>query len=142
MKFKTFTLNKKGRYLPRVYFILLFILLSAPQVRAQNQKITLPKGVQSISSAFEEIEKQVEMNVAYNESTIDVSQSINVDISNKPLSEALNLILKGSNTTYKIQGNQIIIIEAPKPQPTRRSLTITGTVVDAETGITIPGANL
>ncbi|MDR0692532.1 MAG: SusC/RagA family TonB-linked outer membrane protein [Prevotellaceae bacterium] len=69
----------------------------------------------SISSAFEEIEKQTQLSIAYNESKINVNQIITVDVVNKTLSEAMTAILRGTETSFNIQGNQIILVSvAPR----------------------------
>jgi TonB-linked SusC/RagA family outer membrane protein len=91
-------------------FLLLFLFAASYVIQAQNQKVTLPQKQVTILSAFEEIEKQTGMNVAYNEATINVSRSISVDIADKTLTEALTAVLKGTNATFRIQGKQIMIV--------------------------------
>lgn len=117
MKIKTYPLSKQWVYFSRVCIILFIILFSSLNLNAQNQKITLPSGEKTIQSAFDEIEKQTKMTIAYNESVINVKQTVNADISGKTLAEAMAILLKGTNTTYKIQGDRIIIVAAQQQQP-------------------------
>lgn len=138
MKILIDLLRKQWVYSSRTYLTLFIVLLSSQYVLAQQQKITLTEGQKTIQVAFEEIEKQAKMAIAYNESVINVQQVIDVNIANKTLPEAMAAILKGTNTTYKIQGKQIIIIAAPKQIPTKR---YNGVVVDSSEE-TIIGASV
>ncbi|MFV0291204.1 MAG: SusC/RagA family TonB-linked outer membrane protein [Mangrovibacterium sp.] len=137
MKIKVFPLSKRKIYAACMHLTFLFALCSALPAHAQNQKVTLSKGSQTILAAFEAIEKQLGMTVAFNETTLDVNQTIVVDVFDDPLSLALVKILRDKQASYKIQGNQIIIVPLPK-----KSITVTGTVIDSSTGITIPGASV
>jgi len=138
MKIKTYPLSKQWVNLSRICFILLILLSGVQNLNAQNQKITLPQGQKTILSAFEEIEKQTKMTIAYNESAINVKQSINANVSNKSLSDALTIVLQGTNTTYRIQGKQIIIVAAPKQVPTKK---YKGFVLD-DKGESVIGASI
>jgi TonB-linked SusC/RagA family outer membrane protein len=121
-----------------MFGLLVPCLLPAESVSAQNQKITLPQKQITLRAAFEEIEKQTDLTVAYNEAVINVNRSISVNISAKSLPEAMNAILKDTQTTFKLQGKQIIIVPAPETVPERR---YSGTVTD-EKGEPIIGASI
>lgn len=138
MKIFIYLLRKQWVYSPQAYLIFFFILFGSQNAFAQQQRITLSEGQKTILSAFEEIEKQTQMTIAYNESVINVKQVIDVSVSNQSLPEAMATILKGTNTTYKIQGKQIIIVAAPKQAPTRK---YNGVVLDPA-GESIIGASV
>ncbi|MDR1719040.1 MAG: carboxypeptidase-like regulatory domain-containing protein, partial [Dysgonamonadaceae bacterium] len=106
--------------------------------KAQTQKITLPQKQMTILSVFEEIEKQTRLTIAYNEANLNVNRIISVDVKDKQLTEALQIVLKGTNATFKIQGKQIIIV-AENPAPTTDRYM--GVVVD-ENGEALPGATI
>jgi len=127
MKIKTYPLSKQWVNLSRVCIILFIILFGSLNLNAQNQKITLPPGQKTLMSAFEEIEKQTKMTIAYNESVINVKQMIRADVSGKSLSETMTILLKDTNTTYKIQGDRIIIVAAQPQAPKKK---YTGTILD------------
>lgn len=120
MKIKTYSFNKQWIYLSRICIILIAMLLGSLNLNAQNQKITLPPGQKTILSAFEEIEKQTQMTIAYNESVINVKQTVNANITGKSLSETMTILLKGTNTTYNIQGDRIIIVAAQPRAPKKK----------------------
>lgn len=138
MKILIDLLRKQRVYLSRVYIVFFIALLSAQSAFAQQQKITLPQGQKTILAAFEEIEKQTKMTIAYNESIINVQQTIEADVTDKLLAEAMATVLKGTNTSYKIQGKRIIIVAMPKQNPSKR---YSGIVLDTA-GESIIGASI
>ena len=138
MKISSYPYCKEQVYLLKTLFVLFTILLIPLNLNAQSQKISLTQGQKTILSAFEEIEAQTNMNFAYNESVINVSQVIDVNITDKSLSETLGVVLNGTNTSYRTQGKQIIIIEAPKQAPLKR---YTGVILD-EDGESVIGATV
>ncbi|WP_165021031.1 MULTISPECIES: TonB-dependent receptor [unclassified Dysgonomonas] len=137
MKITNHSSCRHRNYLKQVCFILVFIFGFTFNAKAQNQKITLPQQKMTILSAFEEVEKQTNLTVAYNESSIDVKKSISVDVKNKSLSDAITDILKGTGTTYRIQGQQILIVSDNQQEKKK----ITGKITD-ENGEPLIGANV
>ncbi|MDR0573318.1 MAG: TonB-dependent receptor [Tannerella sp.] len=119
-------MKKKQSYFKEL-ILLVFMLPTFLGIQAQNQKITLPQKQMTVLAAFEEIERQTDLTVAYNESTIDVNRNITVDVIDKSFPEAMNAILKNTHTTFRLQGKQIIIVAAPETVPGRR---YSGTVID------------
>lgn len=138
MKIIIHSLSKQWLNSFRILLLTSILLTGSLNLSSQNQRVTLPQGKTTILSAFEEVERQTNMNIAYNSSVIDVRQSINENISDKSLAEAMVSILKGTNTTYKIQGNQIIIIATQQQVPEKK---YNGVVVDAN-GESIIGASV
>lgn len=137
MKLLSYMLIKQWIYCTSLLFIL--ILSAGTQTAtAQSETITIPQGQRTILSAFEQIENQTNYNIAYNESVIDVRRTIDLQVTNQPLSEAMAAILKGTNTTYKLQGRQLIIVQAPSEIPDKRYF---GVIYD-ETGQTVVGASI
>ncbi|MDR1381063.1 MAG: TonB-dependent receptor [Tannerella sp.] len=138
MKLSNYFFREKQNYFQKV-IPYLFLLAAAVTAQAQNQQITLSAGQTTIRSALEEIEEQTGLNVAYNERTINVNRTVAVDdIKGKPLTEALTAILKGTGSTFKIQGKQILIVPAAVEGQTG---TVSGAVID-ETGEPVVGASV
>lgn len=142
MKLKTFPPNKTKKTRAFVCLMLSFLLAGTLLAQGQNQPVSFSKKTQTIAAALKQIEEQTSLTVAYNESLLDVSKTIQADVAKMPLKEALKLILQDSGASYKIEGNQIILVKASPDPPAKRNLVLSGTVVDANTGITIPGATV
>ncbi|MDR0700778.1 MAG: TonB-dependent receptor [Tannerella sp.] len=118
--------------------LFLFMLPASLTVQAQNQKITFSQKQITLRAAFEEIEKQTDLTVTYNEAVINVNRNISVNVSAESLPKAMDVILKGTQTTFKLQGKQIIIVPAPETVPERK---YSGTVTDRK-GETVIGASI
>lgn len=109
---------------------LLCMFLSSPPASAQGDiRITLQKKDITVVSALKEVERQSGLSVGYNDSALESSPAISLNLTDARLPEALNAILGGTGFTYEIKDRYIKIV--PKPQDNRpRSRTITGRVLD------------
>ncbi len=136
MNFLNYPLSKQRVYLLKALFAIL-VIITPITLNAQDQKITL-QGKKTILTAFEEIEKQTQMNVAYNEAIINVKQTIDINVTDSPLSDVMNSLLKGTGTTYKIQGTRIVIVAETRQVPQKK---YTGVILD-EKGESIIGASV
>jgi TonB-linked SusC/RagA family outer membrane protein len=95
----------------------------------------VPKGSYTIKEALQQVEKQTQMSVAYNESKINGNNNISLDLTDRPLNEVLGIILVGTGYTFQIKDGYIMII--PEPQ----TKTVSGTVIDRN-GLPMPGTNV
>lgn len=119
---------------------LLFLFFLGQQTVAIGQSISLPESM-TVKEAFSEIEKQTDMSVDYDESVININRKIETIVRNKPLAEALSIILKGTGCSYVIKNNHIVISAQTNSSTQVPTLTITGTITD-ESGEPIAGANI
>ncbi|HHV84295.1 MAG TPA: SusC/RagA family TonB-linked outer membrane protein [Petrimonas sp.] len=141
MKLSDSIKKRSNNYLKGV-FLFLFLFSVSTAIQAQNQKITISQKQTTILSVFEEIEKQTNMKIAYNEKAIDVNKSISIDVTKKTLPETLSAVLKGTNMTFKIQGKQIMIVPIMTANSDENiARKYSGTVID-ENGLSIIGANI
>jgi TonB-linked SusC/RagA family outer membrane protein len=130
-------MKRKQDYFRQLMLLLLVWPVSLG-MQAQNQKITLPQKPMTLLAAFEEIEKQTQLTIAYNESAININRNISVDITAKSLQEALSAVLKNTQMTFRLRGKQIIIVPASEAVLERK---YSGTVTD-ENGETVIGASI
>jgi len=79
------------------------------KLNGQN-KISLKLDQVQINQAFSLIEKQSDYRFLYNNQLKNLQQKVSVDISNAEIGEALNKILSGSDLTFKILENNLIVI--------------------------------
>ncbi len=110
---------------------------------AQNQTINLPAGKLTIQKIFQEIEKQTDMSVDYNQTRLDISKEISFQSRRQNLVPLLDETLKASGFVYTIDRGHIIIKEGTPPVATTdiRQRDITGIITD-ELGEPIIGANV
>lgn len=121
-------------------FVYLFFLLFFISVAIQAQRVNLTRQNVKLGDVFEEVEKQTKLSIGFSESAIDKNRLVSVDIKDKPVDQAMTLILKGSGVTFSIKGKQILIIPASNTQQKEKK-TLSGTVTD-ELGEPVIGANV
>ncbi len=125
------------KYLCKV-FTSLFLFFITTNIYAQN--VNIKKQNITLADIFEEVENQTRLSVAYSESTIDKNRRISVNLTDKPVKDAMTEILKGIEVTFTIEGKQIFIKPLPLVQQASKK-NVTGIVMD-ESGEPIIGANV
>lgn len=131
------------------FYILLFALCFYNIAFGQNQQITVSMGSQPLVKIFEAIEAQTDFSIAYNQTKLDVKQTVSTNFVNKTVSFILNSVLKETGFTYKLEDKHIIIIPVPKPvetapnhtAPGSQNIKVTGTITDIH-GEPLIGANV
>jgi TonB-linked SusC/RagA family outer membrane protein len=110
--------------------------LQAQNVSFNNELLTLKK-------AFEKIESVSNYKIAYNASKLNVNKKVLINQKNKPVPQIIEELLKDTDYTFDMKGNQIIIV--PKNQKKSEKSTskqkITGFVLD-ENGESVIGASV
>lgn len=105
----------------RKIFTYLFLFFITTSISAQN--VNINKQNATLADVFEEVENQTKLSIAYSESTINKDRRVSVNISEKPVKEAMTEILKGTGAVFTIKENQILIKPAPvstQPQQEKR----------------------
>lgn len=101
----------------RLKLLLLTLMLSFSTLafgQAEKVRISIKKNDITIKEALREVEKQTKMSVAYNQSKLEDKSSLSLDVNAAPLNEVLNEILKDTDFTYELKGDQIMIIPKKK----------------------------
>lgn len=124
----------------RMIFLFAFFLLSQFIASETQNKVTLSANGTTLKAVFNEIEKQTNLSVDYEESRIDINKNVNISIVDMDLNDALSLVLKNSGYTYAIKGNHILL--SPQPQQNvANKVRISGVVLD-EADVPVIGANI
>ncbi len=133
----------------RITFLLLFCVLfqlRAEHVYAQSTPISLVKKNASVEEVLNAIEAHSKFYFLYNSKLINVDRKVNVNVQNASIQTVLEQLFDGTNVTYKVEKQQIILSPATVGQETttgqqQNGRRITGTVVD-EKGESIIGASV
>ncbi len=105
-------------------------LLLCQTVLYAQVNVTIPKGEITITEALKQIEKQSKKSIAYNASRLKGSKPILLDVQDQPLEVALEKTLAGTNFTYQIDGDYIMIVD--KTQQEVQNKSIKGVIIDRE----------
>ena len=132
--------------------LLIFSLVFSLQLSASvvsQEKVNLKLVDVSVKELLKEIETQTDLGFLYNLDEIKKLNNISIDANNVTVEEVLESVLKGTNLTYEIDKNVIII--KPKPltkdkkslseQEKQELVEIRGTVL-TKSGETLPNATI
>ncbi|WP_227740358.1 TonB-dependent receptor [Salegentibacter sp. BLCTC] len=132
----------------------LLLIISLFKIHAntysQDKKITLEVQNATIKEVFREIEDLSEFRFLYNQNKVDVNRKVSLNAYKKPISDILDSLFSETDIYFKVKKKQIILKEG-KPKEKlipgtsnvmQETITVTGTVTEAETGMPIPAANI
>jgi len=135
----------------RISAFLLFIgilQVFASDSYSQVTRLTLSMSDATINQVLEEIEAQSEFYILFNHQLVDVNRKVNIQVSNKKISNILTGIFKDTDVEYLVMGRQIILSpeeilheNVAKKQWAQDAVEVTGTVTDEE-GNPLPGVNV
>ncbi len=127
----------------RFVFVALWLVFMAQSLTAAG--VTLQVRNRSAESVFREIMKQTGKNFVYKSGTLDGIR-VTVSVTDVSLEKALERIFDGTDITYRINGNSVILKReaAPDAGKTRpqTNFTISGFVRDSADDEAVVGANI
>lgn len=118
-----------------------FSLLLASQMTISAQNVSFSTNKVTLKSAFEKIEKASKYKIAYNSSQLNTNRSVTLSKKSDDVFGILTQLLKGTNCTYELEGNYIIIKPQQKTQTSGKKVKVRGVIKD-ETGEPIIGATV
>ena len=118
-----------------------FSLLLASQMTISAQNVSFSTDKVTLKSAFEKIEKASKYKIAYNSSQLNANRSVTLSKKSDDVFGILTQLLKGTNCTYELEGNYIIIKPLQKAQTSGKKVKVRGVIKD-ETGEPIIGATV
>ena len=101
------------------------LLLLAPKLSAQQEKISLNLNNASLKVFFNEIEKQTEWTFSYRDSEIERKPGITLAVKDSPLADVLNSGLTPAGLLWKIVGDKIVITPSHKDTAPQQDETVT-----------------
>ncbi|RZL13539.1 MAG: SusC/RagA family TonB-linked outer membrane protein, partial [Pedobacter sp.] len=125
--------------------ILLLIGTLHLSAASYSQNISISKRNTTLSSLFKDVKKQTGYLFFYNGKVNISGQTLNVDLKNVPLEEAMTAFLKNFPLNFNIVDKTIVITNKipDKGASTVNSfLEVTGKVIDSKTQLAIPGVNV
>ena len=117
----------------RIAATTVLLLLLAPKLSAQQEKISLNLNNASLKVFFNEIEKQTEWTFSYRDSEIERKPGITLAVKDSPLADVLNNGLTPAGLLWKIVGDKIVITPSHKdtaPQQ-EETVTVSGRLTDS-----------
>lgn len=109
----------------RIAATAVLLLLLAPTLSAQQEKISLNLNNASLKVFFNEIEKQTEWTFSYRDSEIERKPEITLAVKDSPLADVLNSGLTPAGLLWKIVGDKIVITPSHKDTAPQQDETVT-----------------
>lgn len=136
-------LTDKRKLIMRINLTVILLTSFLLQVSAAGyaQKVNLVKNNIPLTAVFKEIRKQCGYDFVYATKQIKQAKNVNVDAINAPMIEVLDKCFESQPFTYEVQ-NKIIVIKERDKNELAKDKVITGSVVDKEKGLPIPGATV
>lgn len=118
----------------------LLLLIQASALAQDNDKITIRQKKITVIDALKIVERQSKMSINYSDSELKGMDIDNLNLKNASVTTALDAVLGGTNFTYQIQGNYIIVT-GKKVAVAQTMKNIQGKITD-ENGEPLIGVNI
>lgn len=114
----------------------------AGNIHSQNARVNLDKQYVQLEEVLNEIEKQTDYLFVSNRN-VDLTQRVSVSVTNKPVREVLDVILKGKGLTFTMEGVNIVLTQKEEllSDIVQQNKKISGRIVD-QNGEPVIGANV
>jgi TonB-linked SusC/RagA family outer membrane protein len=117
-----------------VLLICFFSLQSIAHVSFAQEKVTLKLANASLRTAFKIIERQTYFRFVYNEEILPAGQKININVQSEPVGNVLKQLLNKTALTFKIVGNDLIVISTEQKEAAELRIPlafeVTGRITD------------
>jgi TonB-linked SusC/RagA family outer membrane protein len=106
-------------------------------------KVNLDVKEMKVSDVFKMIKQQTQMSIVYNDADLNPDRKITLKVSDADLKSVLTRILEGTNLTYTLEKNYIILFlkSDPEENAAPEEIEVKGTVID-DNGEPLIGANV
>ena len=127
-----------------VLALLIGVLQSyAVETYAQMTRLTLEAKNSTVKDVLNQIEEQSEFFFLYNSKLVDVNREVSLEVKDKKITEILDILFDGTNTTYKVVDRQIVLTTAEMGSglEAQQQKTVSGKVTNAN-GESLPGVTV
>ena len=121
-----------------IFLMLIFAMQLSAFVPTHGQ-VTLNVQNEPIRDVFKEIETQSPYRFFYNEAFADLNKRIDISVDDKDINSTMDELLLMSDMAYKVLDNNLVVIA---PRKELQQLEVTGRVVDAANGESLPGVSI
>ena len=138
--------NAAVRQACRQGLVLVFMLVTCTwgYARAQGKQVSLDVKNAALREVLQQIRAQAGVKFVYSDVEIQKGKPVTVSLTDESVQTALERILAGQPFVFEIESD-VVIVKPVKQQTSaapQEQRTITGVVVDAATGLSLPGANV
>ncbi|MEN1786110.1 MAG: carboxypeptidase-like regulatory domain-containing protein, partial [Bacteroidota bacterium] len=138
------------------------LALQASDSYSQRAKITLQLSDATVAQVIDEIEANSEFKFIFKTRAVDLKRRVSINVHEENIYETLAAIFDNTRTTYEVDNRKVLLRKRkkvpgkrmskpssltvkpkpPQPVPQPITLDVSGTVVDADSGEPLIGANV
>lgn len=137
---------KKLILMSKITFILFFVglLQVSAASYAQMTRLSLKMTNVSLVDVFEEIESQSEFRFFYDNSQLDLKQTVSVEMNNRKIEDILEDVFRNTNMSFEVLDRHILITskEAANSVAEQNVTKVSGTVTNSDDKQPIPGVTV
>jgi TonB-linked SusC/RagA family outer membrane protein len=130
---------KKALLIMKLTFLLLTVAMLHASANVSGQaRVTLKSEQIEIAGVLTNIERQTSYRFLYNNALKDIRQKVDIDVRDQTIQEVLNRIFIGTDLTYKmLENNLIVVLSASQPQDIQVIGKVTGDNGDPLPGVSV-----
>ena len=136
MKKNKYSLSLSLKFLCRVVLLTIFgtsfLFFSVKGDPVEPQRVTLELKDVSLSVLFQEMKKQTSYKFFYNDVQVKDVGNITVVANNETVESVLERVFQGKEYTYRISGEQIIVVKRQETKKSVQEVVIEGIVLERD----------
>ena len=136
MKKNKYSLSLSLKFLCRVVLLTIFgtsfLFFSVKGDPVEPQRVTLELKDVSLSELFQEIKKQTSFKFFYNDTQEKEMGKITISVKNETVENVLDRVFQGKEYTYRVSGEQIIVVKRQEARKPIQEVVIEGTVLERD----------
>ena len=136
MKKNKYSLSLSLKFLCRVVLLTIFgtsfLFFSVKGDPVEPQRVTLELKDVSLSELFQEIKKQTSFKFFYNDTQEKEMGKITISVKNETVENVLDRVFQGKEYTYRVSGEQIIVVKRQEARKPIQEVVIEGTVMERD----------
>ncbi|GAB3535064.1 TonB-dependent receptor [Pontibacter brevis] len=114
------------------------------QTKVLDQRVSVQIKEATIQEVLTELSDAYKLSFSYSNDLVPLQQKVSIQAAQKPLRQVLDELLRGTGTSYRLIGNQIILQPVQKSvnRKEKERFTVSGHVQDATSGENLAGATV
>ncbi len=124
--------------------IILFIVNMQVSATSFGQNVSISRTDISLKDAFKELRSQTGYYFIYNNEVLENTRPVSISVKDVSIEKALTVLLQGQPLSFTIE-DKIIVVKSKAAAPEtgqQQNRVITGTVIDSEDGLPLPGVSV